>query len=313
LITNGGQGMATGNNGDYVGCIENSKEAFRVKKNRPGKLLQVIKNNRKSLIKKNDLLSDIMTLKDAVNFLNSIDEQKIREIFKDLKKEFGRDIFGQGFLYKIISKNEIIDENKISQIEKTSGIKNSKKIYVKYDKGDKDGNRWFFTTPYYIKWDTETVNWFMSNSGRSGVGMPVIRNKDFFFKSGFCWSDVHTTYLRCRLKEKSIYDVKSMSLFNINPKISDKFLVCLINSKFISEFQQDFLNNTSSFQINDARKIPIIIPDKATLAKFDNLYDEAKKIKDNFFKNIITEDEHYKKLNFIESQNDLLVEKLYGI
>ena len=61
-----------------------------------------------------------------------------------------------------------------------------------------------------------------------------------FLKEGFSWSDIHTTYLKSRIKESSIHDVKSMSLFSINDKISNGYLVSLINSKFISEFQQIF-------------------------------------------------------------------------
>lgn len=38
--------------------------------------------------------------------------------------------------------------------------------------------------------------------------MPVIRNPQFYFKEGLCWSDINTTYLKCRQKEKSINDVK---------------------------------------------------------------------------------------------------------
>ena len=42
------------------------------------------------------------------------------------------------------------------------------------------GNRWYFETPYYIRWDKKTVSWFTENSGRSDIGMPVIRNKDLW-------------------------------------------------------------------------------------------------------------------------------------
>ena len=96
-------------------------------------------------------------------------------------------------------------------------------------------------------------------------------------------------------------------------KITDKYLVSIINSKFASEFQQDFLNNTSSFQINDARKFPIIVPSKKKLQEFIDLFDEAKKIKLAYFKNKISEEEQEKKLGKIQAKVDLEVEKLYNL
>ena len=84
----------------------------------------------------------------------------------EIKNKLGRDIFGQGFLYRIINKNEIIDIDDLSDDQKRNGIKDKKKVYVKYDKGDKDGNRWFMKTPYYLNWNTKSVNWFRENSGK---------------------------------------------------------------------------------------------------------------------------------------------------
>ena len=229
-----------------------------------------------------------------------------------VKQFLGRDIFGQGFLYRIIKKNEIKKIDQMTLEEKTVGIKAKDKIYVKYDKGDKEGNRWVFETPYYIKWDTKTVNWFQDNSGKKGSGMPVLRNKAFFFKAGFCWSDVHTTYLKSRLKEESVYDVTSMSLFSVNPKIDNRYLVCLINSKFIAEYQENFLNNSSHFQINDARKLPIVVPTKELTKQFIDIFNSTKKIKDAFYKKEISFDKQTIDLLKIEKINDILVEKIYG-
>ncbi len=312
LITDGGQGLATGNNGDFIGCIEGSNEAKRVFDQRPNKIFELIKNN-KNFLKKFNNFSSLNNLDKVKEYFKKIGENEIRSYFFKIKKEFGRDIFGQGFLYKVISKDEIKNIDELSDKEKKEGLKNGKKNYVMYDKGDKEGNRWFMQTPYYIKWDANTVNWFVKNSGKKEIGMPVIRNKDFYFKKGFCWSDVHTVYLKCRLKEKSVYDVKSMSMFVNNKLFSDKYIVCIINSKFISEFQQNFLNNTSSFQINDARKLPIVVPSKKTIEEFDFLFDEAKKIKLSYFKNIISDQKHFKELEKIQTELDTKVEKLYNL
>lgn len=312
LITNGGQGLATGNNGDFVGCVEGSSEANRVLSQRATKLFSVLNDYGKKIYKKFPELKKLDNNQKIREYLLKKSEQNIRKLFYSIKQFLGRDIFGQGFLYKIISKKEIKEINQMTFDEKENGIKDKEKIYVKYDKGDKDGNRWTFDTPYYIKWDSKTVNWFQENSGKKGTGMPVLRNKDFFFKSGFCWSDVHTTYLKSRIKEESVHDVTSMSLTSINSKIDNRYLVCIINSKFISEYQEDFLNNTSHFQINDARKIPIVVPSTKIAEKFINIFSSAEKIKNSFYRDKISQDEHNDALIKIEKENNLLVEKIYG-
>ena len=93
--------------------------------------------------------------------------------------------------------------------------------------------------------------------------MPVVRNPQFYFKEGFCWSDINTTYLKCRIKDKSINDVKSMSLYGLtNNNCPEYYMISMINSTFLSEYVDNFINNTQTFQINDARHLPIIIPDK---------------------------------------------------
>ena len=105
--------------------------------------------------------------------------------------------------------------------------------------------------------------------------MPVVRNPQFYFREGLCWSDINTTYLKCRKKQKSIHDVKSMSIFGVSKKVSEDYLMVLINSTFISHYVDDFVNNTQTFQINDARQLPVIIPNDCQLSYAKQLVAEA--------------------------------------
>ena len=109
--------------------------------------------------------------------------------------------------------------------------------------------------------------------------MPVVRNPQFYFKEGLCWSDINTTFLKCRKKQKSINDVKSMSLFGMCDMVPESFIICVINSTFMSNYVNDFVNNTQTFQINDARQIPIIIPTPLQVTEFSELFTEAVAIK----------------------------------
>ena len=51
-----------------------------------------------------------------------------------------------------------------------------------------------------------------------------------------------------------------MSIFGISNSVSEDYIMVLMNSKLISYYVDSFINNTQTFQINDARQLPVIIP-----------------------------------------------------
>lgn len=294
LLTDGGQGLATGNNGDFVGVIEGSKESERIKQTRIKKIREF--NN-----------------KHGQSFdITDYSEFRIRELFDELKKSFGRDVFGQGYLYQIVDESEIADLNTITDKEKANGI-SGKKVFVPYDKGDKDGNRWYLKTPYYINWSTEKVSDLKARSHMNGRGKSLWQNSQFYFRDGFCWSDIHTVLIKTRLKGISVHDVTGMSLFPTTDLISSKYIVCIMNSKFTSEYSFEFQNNTSHFQINDARALPIIIPNDQELNFFESLFDEAMSIQLAKFENKLSETSANDKLEIVQIKLDEAVNKLYKL
>ncbi|GIW62626.1 MAG: hypothetical protein KatS3mg090_0452 [Patescibacteria group bacterium] len=305
LITEGGQGLATGDNGKYVGVLEKTKYAEKIIEERPRKLCLFIENH------KPKELTFLKTKEEVKRYINSLTEEEIRKLFDDLKKKYGRDIFGQGWLYRIVRKWEVADVNKLTKEEKLDGISGNQ-TFVPYDKGDKEGNRWYAPTPYYIDWSKKNVKFLKENSGRKGIGMPVVRNPQFYFRKGFCWTDVNSTYLKARIKEKGVYDVLTMSLFS-QTYLPDWFFVCMINSKFISEYVDSFINSTSHFQINDARQLPIIIPTKNQLKEFEDIFNKAYTVKKNKFEGKITPKEAERKLEEIQKELDKKVLELYGL
>jgi hypothetical protein len=300
LITEGGQGLATANNGKYIGVLEGTKWAENIKKQRPEKLLLAARFCSENQINNKS---------DAIRFLDTLDETDIRKLFDELKEKFGRDVFGQGWLYRIVSPTEIADVNSLTDDEKLNGII-SERTFVPYDKGDKDGNRWFAPTPYYIDWNRENVKFLKENSGKKGEGMPVVRNPQFYFREGFCWKDIGMDTLKVKLKEKTINDVKSMSLYPFDNKFLP-FLISVLNSYFMSYYQFNFVNNTVSIQINDIRQLPIIIQTNDELQVYKNIFDRAVKIQKDKFANIITENEAEEKLTEIQKELDKFVEEMY--
>ena len=276
LLTDGGQGLATANNGKYVAVLDGTKFADNIRATRPKKLKEAYKKYK---------ISELNNVQDFANFLYEKTEKEISELFDTLKEKYGRDIFGQGYLFRIITQSDIADVDKLTQTEKENGIDSSLPHYVVYDKGDKDGNRWYLDSPYYISWTKENVHFLKANSGKKGNGMPVVRNSQFYFNEGFCWTNVlmptndESKYIKCRLKAKSVNDVASMSLYNKYDNTNNAYFVALLNSSFMYNYLKEFINNTVNLQINDFRQLPIIIPTKDQLNELTELTMTAKKLR----------------------------------
>jgi len=260
-LTEGGQGLATANNGKYIAVRKSTKWAGNILDSRPKKLMEVVNRFRISNAEFDGL--------SPLDFLSKKNEEEIAQKFDQLKDKHGRDIFGQGYIYRIVEDDEIADVDTLTNNEKENGIDTSKKYYVPYDKGDKDGNRWYLETPFAIAWSKENVRFLKTDPKARYQGYT------FYFREGFCWSDINTTFLKCRQKQKSINDVKSMSLYSLTDQVPEYYIISLINSRFISFYVDDFVNNTQTFQINDARQLPIIIPSSEQMAMCKSLFDKA--------------------------------------
>lgn len=313
LIADGGQGLATANNGKFIAVIDTSKEALKVREARAEKLYKAKKVWQ-------DLNLNFTDKKSAQEFLNAKSESEIHEIFDKAKAKFGRDIFGQGFIYRIISQSDLANLSTLSQDEKLNGI-NSPRCFVPYDKGDKDGNRWYLPTPYFIEWSVESVKSLQNDPKARWQGY------NFYFKEGFCWNlilDPKSTQIKCRLRDGGIPDVGCHSLNALT--LTNKFLVCIINSTFACAYVKDFINSTVNFTTNDCKQIPIIIPSPEQLAKFEAIFDECYQIQQEKFtafknanflggKDEIRSIENKSKIRLTPLQNklDKMVYELYGM
>jgi hypothetical protein len=81
----------------------------------------------------------------------------------------------------------------------------------------------------------------------------------------------------------------------------------------MSYYVNDFINNTQTFQINDARQLPIIIPSKDNLEVFEKLFSCALEIKKSQFANRISNHAAEEKLTQIQGELDKRVNKLYDM
>lgn len=307
LLTDGGVGLQTGDNGRFVGYRFTSRFADRCKETRIEKLWKAIQVEPK-IKKKFDLLADCNCYDDVKEVLDDLKETEIWELFDGVKEKFGLRVFGKGFMYRIIPESMIFDVANITDKQKQEGIK-GKKVFVPYDKGDKEGNRWYLETPYLIDWSEDAVS-FLSTDERARW-----QGYNFFFRNGFCWTNVlnpNSTYFKCRLKDTTVNDVGSMSLYD-ESGLGDKYFVLSLNSYLHFKVLREFFNNTVNIQMNDIRKLPIKIPSDKELKAFNKKFDECLAIKKEYFANKIDRKEMNLQLRPIEAEIDKMVNKLYGI
>ena len=160
-----------------------------------------------------------------------------------------------------------------------------------------------------------TLQFLKTNSGKKGEGMPVFRNPQYYFKEGFCWTNVlnpQARLLKAKLKKRTVNDVGSMSLFSIINSLPNYYFVILINSELLFDYYRIFINCSVNIQINDIRQLPIIIPTKEQLEICNTLFQNAFEVKKNVSNKIISDSNAEEKLLKIEQKIEEFVEKLYN-
>lgn len=290
LVTDGGQGMATGDNGRFVGVKAGTKQANNIIESRPQKLAEV---NRKY----------------HLNHTLPIIEEEIWELFDSLKSQYGNKIFGQGYLYRIVSEDLLANVLSLTDEEKDHGI-SGKSTFVPYDKGDKDGTRWCLDTPFVIDWSQSSVC-ILQTSPKARY-----QNSKFYFLEGFCWNNnLNEKYynIKCREKKAGIHDVASMSLFELTSKVPAYYLVTLINSSLCGYFYRMFLNNTVNVQVNDLRMLPVVVPTETQLTEVKELFDEVVSLQRRFFNGNLTSQDRDNLLQELQEKIDDYVFCLYGL
>ena len=290
LVTDGGQGMATGDNGKFVGVKAGTKQAASIIDSRPQKLAVV---NRKYN------LSKVLPL----------EETEIWALFDNLKAQYGNKIFGQGYVYRIVPEHLLADIVSLTDQDRKQGI-SGKQSFVPYDKGDKDGNKWYNENPFVIDWSKDNVH-YLKTSPKSRY-----QGYTFYFKEGFCWNNnLNERYynIKCKEKKAGIHDVASMSLFELTSKVPAYYLVTLINSSLCGYFYRMFLNNTVNVQVNDLRMLPVIVPSEEQLIESKKLFDDAVKVQKAFFNQKISSDERESQLKNIQTDVDNHVFGIYGL
>jgi len=277
LISEGEQGLVTGNNSKYVGCIVDTLEQ---KYSIDSKFLNIL----------NDLSSTNYDLTD-INQLY-VEAEKIKITKKNPS------VFGKFLQYKTVYRSDVKLFSDLSLKEKNDG--GSTNLWVFYNRGNTEGYKWF--VPY-----TECINWSSDSVVELKEGVKTNsrwQGCKFYNVTGFGWVDYFSDRLKSFFVEEGVYSKNIVKLHSVNPLITDKYIVAILNSKLISYYVKNFITSTHTLQINDGRLVPLIVPTNEELIQYEKIVDEiivAKKMS-------IEAD-----TTTLETEIDQLVYELYGL
>jgi len=350
LITEGGQGLATADNGRFLAVLEGTEEARKIEE----RLEDFEKKWQKKAPKIYETYQELLRgypRNDALDIL--------REKYGEKKLGFPR-----GFIYKIIKERDVFDvmsylgtlkqdireimrriiifggipESKkdvknLWQLPKLPGeLKNlhsnlREKIEAEYEKlvrvgkwivlEKNTGQEEIYWAPnkFYIDWSRSSVKWLFEKSGKKGTAMPVIRNPEYYFKGGVTFGRTSGSILKPKVALGSIFDTETPLLANLFEVTTPKYLAAVFNSKLPLLILNEFINHTVHIQLNDLRLLPIVIPTESQRKEIEVLVDQAIQIqKMRYTTNDEEEKSHlWQKLQEIQKQIDKKVEEVYGI
>ncbi|MDC1362008.1 BREX-1 system adenine-specific DNA-methyltransferase PglX, partial [Crocinitomicaceae bacterium] len=281
VLSDGEQGLVTGNNSKYISQIsENIAKS------------EVI--NTKFLAKLNAINESNLSLKEFNKKPKHYYETA--ELLKTTHQK--PDLFGKFFIYKVVKSKDAIEFGTLSEDVKNNGDK--KDLWVNYYKGNTEGYKWHVPYRDAINWNktsvTELKDGVVTNSRWQG--------SKYYNTTGFGWVDYFTDRIKAFFIDEGIYSKNIVKLHSNSDIVSDKYIVALLNSKFISFYIKQFITTTHTLQINDGRLIPIKIPSKEIKLKIERIVD---KIINSKKKNIDTD------ISKSELLLDELFNKVYGL
>ncbi|PWU00488.1 MAG: hypothetical protein C5B53_03950 [Candidatus Melainabacteria bacterium] len=131
-------------------------------------------------------------------------------------------------------------------------------VWVPYIKGA-GSERWYSENNFVVKWGKDgseikqaVVEAYPYLKGKSSW---VVKNEQFYFKPGLCFSFINKHRLAVRrLPAGSIFDVASSAIFSNNG--DEDFLFAYLNSSLLSKMA-NLINPTINMQVGDIKRLPV--------------------------------------------------------
>ena len=350
LVTEGGQGLATADNGRFLAVLEGTEEAKRIEerlkdfeKKWQKKVPQIYETYQKLLreYSRNDAL-DILRKKygekrlgfprgfiykiikerdvfDVMSYLETL-KQDIRDIMRRIIIFGGipksdKDVKNLWRLPKLPKDLKRLDKNLKERVEKEYGKLVDKGKWIILEKNLGQEEIYWAPNILYIDWSRESVKFLFENSGKKGTAMPVIRNPEYYFRGGVTFGRTSGNILKPKVALGSIFDTETPLLVNLFNLTTPKYLAAVFSSELALSILNEFVNHTVHIQLNDLRLLPIVIPTEAQRREIETLVDKAIEIQKRRY---ATKDEDekahlWKELQKIQKKINIKVEEIYGI
>ena len=185
-----------------------------------------------------------------------------------------RDLFGKRFIYKWIKRSDVKDFSMLSEDEKLNG--GSETLWINYYRGNKAGEKWIVPLTDAIDWSRLSVNELKNRINTDSRW----QGSKYYSRLGFGWVDYFTSNLKAFLVGMGPYSKDTVKLSVNHPLLSEKYILALLNSSFITYYIKNFITTTHTLQINDGRLIPIIIPEEDEKKRLEKLVNEIISAKD---------------------------------
>ena len=104
-----------------------------------------------------------------------------------------------------------------------------------------------------------------------------------------------------------------MAFYPYEDGLPASYIISLLNSSFAASYVGSFINNTQTFGIDDARQLPIIIPNKEFLDKVEAIVEKAIAIQKASHTSVSSKRVTEEGLNALQEPIDSIVSILYGI
>ena len=237
LISDGDQGLVTGNNSKYLGTICDDPDiARRIDES----FLEILNREGEMSVSLEELRANRQL------YYDKAEELKTRKRKPAL--------FGKFFLYKTVTSAEICKYEELDPESQKNGTVDD--CWVIYNRGNSEGLRWDVPAAEVINWRRDYVRELKTGTNTNSRW----QGESYYPTTGFGWVDFFTDRLKAFGVMKGPYSKNVIKMHSFCPLVSDKYILAVLNSEFMASYVKNMITITHTLQINDGRLIPIIVP-----------------------------------------------------
>lgn len=251
LISDGDQGLVTGNNSKYLGTICDD----------PARTDEIDKTFIEILNREGHLNVSLAEFR--------ANKQLYYDKAEELKSQKGKPaMFGKFFLYKTVTSADIHKYEDLDAEAQKHGA--DVDCWVIYNRGNSEGLRWNVPAAEVLNWRKEYVHELKTSTNTNSRW----QGESYYPTTGFGWVDFFTDRLKAFGVSKGPYSKNVIKMHSFCPLVSDKYILAVLNSEFMASYVKNMITITHTLQINDGRLIPIIVPTAEQHSEIVSLVDK---------------------------------------